>query len=219
MVTCDHTHLIQIAGKVVLQDTDDYPTRGASVYEARCIAMVSDLIGKPLQKEGRFAWGDLSPTDHGYADGDRDVWCAAEVPDQQIGQPFYGAHQFVPFTGDVRGASQTETLQPGTCLSYRRGPGSHAACDQPHSEEIIGSVQLRENFKLPDVSNDAGWRAVAGPQCAVVSYQYAGGQLPTDGWTRARPIPQWSWDEGNRRVDCAIDTPTDSLTGSLKRSH
>jgi hypothetical protein len=48
-VPCSAEHLLQISGKVVLSDMSDFPADDFdSIVDSRCVALASQLIGRPL---------------------------------------------------------------------------------------------------------------------------------------------------------------------------
>lgn len=101
------------------------------------------------------------------------------------------------FTEDPRTAEQEFDFPPGTCLRVTDGWVTIVSCDQPHEEEIAGSVDFRDLTAAP--SND-----VIGDRCG-----------PTiDGYLGAPPVEPWrygheglspeSWEAGNRTARCFV---------------
>ena len=110
---------------------------------------------------------------------------------------------YVAFSGRAEGTSQALILSTGECgTSAYLGP---VPCSQPHDEEVTGTIDLtRRVANPPDPSDDSGWGALVGADCARLAHNYLGFGPKGDvnsGWV---PIQAGSWAAGRRVLECTV---------------
>ncbi len=215
---CTQAHLVEIAGHIDLSARlEAYPTETAwdKVFDHDCLPTLHALIGAPLDPIGRFASGGIRPLADAWADGQRTVWCSAQLATAHPNSP-----TLTPFTGKVEGVSQNELIVVGTCLTA--AAPTTVPCTKPHTGEVAGYVDLSGVTNTPPgLDDDNAWSTLVGDKCARSAHAYLGHDLSRDevaGWI---PILAASWAAGRRVVECSVarlDAGNHAITtvGSLR---
>ena len=82
VVPCTAPHLFEVGSRLDLTGRfDHFPTKPEwkLIFVHDCGASVQALLGAPLDPTGRFVPGGITPTRSGWEQGDRVVWCGAEL--------------------------------------------------------------------------------------------------------------------------------------------
>jgi hypothetical protein len=223
-VPCTQPHLFEITGQTSLRgdfgvkspfpDTEQWQ----QLKQDRCAQVSLRFLGGRLDPKGRFSVGAFTPSEQGWKSGDRTLHCGLQQPGP--------SGELYRFTGNVANLDQSDTHPPGQCLGINGTAVADpvANCEQPHSVEITGVVNLGDQFRTgyPSESDQDGLLAT---RCAALTDQYAG----SPGAATAKGlIAYWdtlsheSWEAGSRQVNCKVSAQLADgsglapLTGSLK---
>lgn len=226
-VACRKPHLFEVTGQLDLSrrfgDDARFPSneQWRSLVAARCTEVTEDYLEGRFDPFGRFSVGAIKPSEGSWRRGDRELRCGLQV----VGRS--GA--LYPSTGAAASQDQSDVHEPGTCLGNDGlGIGDPVDCAQPHAVEVVGLVDLSEEF--PDgVPKEGEQDQVLEEKCIELAAEYAGGpdvvgeQGLTVFWETLRPQ---SWKAGSRRVNCRLGAflpdrsgfapVTGSVTGKVK---
>ena len=190
IVDCTTPHRMQIAGKYLMPYSDDYPPQEAwdALHTAECRQIVEEKL-VVLDPYGRFSVRTIVPTEEGWANSDRTVWCgvgaASADPEARVSE-------------DVRTADQVVRYAVGECISVAADRSAViVTCDQAHRWEVVG---------LADFSDLAG-----PPTEDQIAARCTG---PADAYLGGPPVAPWaygyellaaeSWAAGTRTVHCFV---------------
>jgi hypothetical protein len=221
-VDCARPHLFEVTSVADL--SAEYPP-GAPVpsldlwqqiSQARCADGVKPYLGHPLDPYGRLMVSLLRPTSAQWANGDRQLRCGL----QWVGPG--GALQ--PTVGAAQNQQQSNVWDPGTCLALNgKAVGDPIGCAQPHSYEIIATLDLKTNFTAgyPSQSDQMTW---LDKTCARAAADYtSGADLSAKGLILTWDLrEQESWDAGSALVNCKVgaklpdNSGLASVVGSVK---
>jgi hypothetical protein len=221
-VDCAQPHLFEVTSLADL--SAEYPP-GAPVpsldlwqqiSQARCTDAVEPYLGRPLDPYGRLMVSVLRPTSAQWADGDRQLRCGL----QWAGPG--GALQ--PTVGAAQDQNQSNVWDPGTCLALiGKAVGDPISCTQPHSYEIIATLDLKTKFTggYPSQNDQKTWLDTT---CAKAAADYtSGSDLSAKGLILTWDVrEQESWDAGSTLVNCKVgaklpdDSGLASVAGSVK---
>lgn len=222
-VDCGEPHLFEVTGEVDLSrrfgSAARFPTEAQwrSLVADRCTEVTMDYLDGRYDPFGRFSVGAIKPSEASWRRGDRELRCGL----QTVGRS--GA--LYPSVGAAAIQDQSDVHEPGTCLGNDGlGIGDPVDCAQPHAVEIVGVVDLGEEFGKA-YPEEAEQDRVLEQACTRLAADYAGGpdvvgeQGLTVFWETLHPK---SWKAGSRKVDCRLGAflPDRSgfapVTGSVK---
>ncbi|WP_223839709.1 septum formation family protein [Saccharopolyspora pogona] len=222
-VTCAEPHLFQVTGSSELRgefgDTAPFPDteQWQQIKQQRCTDVSKGFLSNQFDPHGRFSVGAFTPSEDGWADGDRTLHCGIQQPGP--------SGKLYPITGSAAQMDQSNVYPVGRCLGINgTAVWDPVDCARPHSVEITGQVDLGEQFPggYPSETDQDGFLAT---KCAELTDNFAGG--PTVAKDKGL-VPYWdtlapeSWDAGSRQVNCKVSAqlPDGSglapVTGSVK---
>lgn len=202
-VSCEQEHLFEVVGVADL--ADKYPPRAPlpdldtwrELTEERCGALVEDYLPKPLDPEGKLTIGVLRPDGKQWAQGERMLHCGL----QWVG-PGGGLQKL---TQPVKEMNQSNVWEPGTCLALTgKTVGDPIPCSEEHSYEIIGLVDLSDEFdEFPPEDKQETWLDTT---CSKVAEKYTGGKdLKKEGLILGWDLRSAeSWKAGSTLVNCKV---------------
>jgi hypothetical protein len=170
-------------------------------------------LGLSLDPFGRYLATALVPTEDGWREGDREMWCGiganwSTSPLDADGQRL--DDRLTPFVGATRDHSQHWSYQPGDCLALDdRLP---APCTEPHRVEVTGSFTLPDDTEVPGHEDDEGWARLVADACWERVRSHLGTE-PSDPWVSGWfTIQPESWAVGARSVTGLVGKvdPTDT---------
>ncbi|MCR3720236.1 Septum formation [Prauserella flava] len=98
----------------------------------------------------------------------------------------------------------------GTCLTWQAadaGDIRKVGCDEPHLFEVIGSIDISDQYprdaKQPDADT---WRTLTEQRCGQKAREYLDGQLDPEGKLSLGVLQpdERRWDSGDRRMHCGL---------------
>ncbi|GAB3139014.1 septum formation family protein [Amycolatopsis sp. NPDC004378] len=221
-VACTQPHLFEVT---TLVDIGAQFPAGAPVpsldqwqqiAQQKCTADVKPYLGHPLDPYGKLTTNLLRPTTSQWDDGDRQLRCGL-----QWAGP---GGKLLPTTGPAKSQDQSLVFEPGTCLALQgKGVGDPIDCAQPHSYEIIATLNLQDKFKegYPSQNDQKAWLDT---ECTKQAADYTGGA----DLDAKKLILTWdlreqeSWDAGSAKVNCKVaallpdKSGLQAVTGSVK---
>jgi len=221
-VACTQGHLFEVTG--VADIGAQYPAGAPApsldqwqqIAQQKCTADVKPYLGHKLDPYGKLTTNLLRPTAAQWDDGDRQLRCGL-----QWAGP---AGKLQPLTGPAKEQDQSLVWEPGTCLALvGKGVGDPIDCTQPHSYEIVATLDLKTKFKDGYPSQD-DQKAFLDTECTKAATDYTGGS-PLDA---KKLILTWdlreqeSWDAGSSKVNCKVaallpdNSGLQAVTGSVK---
>ncbi|MBQ0928747.1 septum formation family protein [Saccharopolyspora endophytica] len=221
-VTCAEPHLFEVTGPYDLKEfgpTAPFPStqQWQDVKQQRCIEVSDQYLGGKFDKEGRFTVGAFTPSQEGWADGDRTLHCGLQQPGP--------SGKLFPITGEASKMDQSNVYPAGRCLGINGTQvWDPVDCGRPHAVELSAVINLAEQFQgdFPSENDQDGYLAT---KCEELTAAYAGG--PTTAKDKGL-IVYWdtlseeSWAAGSRQVNCKLSAqlPDGSglapVTGSVK---
>lgn len=224
VVPCAQPHLYEVTG--VVNIGDKYPPQAPAptveqwrdIALERCSEGVSAYLGGQLDPFGKFTVSALRPGNDEWADGNREMRCVL-----QWAAP---GGKLEPITGKAADQSQAAVWEPGTCLALvGKTVGNPIDCAQPHSYEIVATLDLKTKFPdgYPSQNDQKTWLDT---ECNKAVQDYAGqidlaAQKLILGWDVRE---QESWDAGSTLVNCKVGAklPDESglapVTGSIRKA-
>lgn len=204
LVDCAQPHLFEVTATV---DLDDFavdtpfpdPVRWQELVTDRCTQRTAEALVNHFDPFGRFTVGAIKPSEDSWRRGDRTLRCGLQASGR--------SGMLFATTGSVLQQDQSDVHQPGTCLGNDgKAVGDPVDCADPHSVEIIGVVDLKNNF--PDhYPDEAAQDEFLDTECTRLAAEFAGGpsvvgdKKLTLFWETLRPE---SWQAGSTRVDCRL---------------
>ncbi len=222
-VTCREPHLFEVSGKADLRAdfgaTAPFPDteQWQQLKLQRCTPVSAAFLHQRFDPEGRFSVGAFTPSEQGWAGGDRTLHCGVQQPGS--------SGKLYRVQGPVSKLDQSDTYPAGRCLGIS---GTDVAdpvdCAQPHSVEVTGRIDLAERFPAgyPPESEQDGYLST---RCEELTAQYAGSPAAAADKglvTYWDTLEQPSWDAGSRQVNCKVSAQLPSgdglapITGSVK---
>ncbi|QUG99529.1 septum formation family protein [Saccharopolyspora erythraea] len=222
-VTCSEAHLFEVTGTADLKgefgpqapfpDTEQWQ----QLKTDRCTQVSAQFLSGRFDPHGRFAVGAFTPSEQGWAEGDRTLHCGLQQPGP--------SGKLYRVSGSASKIDQSNVYDEGRCLGINgTAVWDPVDCAQLHSVEITGVVDLGEQFPggFPAVPEQDNFLAT---RCGELTAGYAGGPTVvrdkglTTYWDT---LPMESWDAGSRKVNCKVSAqlPDGSglapVTGSVK---
>jgi len=221
-VACTQEHLFEVTG--VVDIGPQYPggapapslDQWQQISQQKCTADVKPYLGHSLDPYGKLSTNLLRPTAAQWDDGDRQLRCGL-----QWAGP---AGKLQPLTGPAKEQDQSLVWTPGTCLALvGKGVGDPIDCTQPHSYEIIATVDLKPKFAAGYPSQD-DQKAFLDTECTKAATDYTGGaELDAKHLILTWDLrEQESWDAGSTKVNCKVaalltdNSGLQAVTGSIK---
>ncbi|GAA2820398.1 septum formation family protein [Saccharopolyspora taberi] len=213
-VTCAEPHLFEVTGTADLKaefgDQAPYPDteRWQQLKAERCTEVSRGFLSGRFDPHGRFAVGAFTPSEQGWAKGDRKLHCGLQQPGP--------SGKLYRITGSASKMDQSNIYPEGRCLGINgTAVWDPVDCGQPHSVEITGIVDLGQQFPggFPAETEQDGFLAA---RCEELSAAYAGGPTVvrdkglTPYWDT---LPPESWDAGSRQVNCKVSAPLPDGSG------
>lgn len=203
-VPCTAEHEFEVIGAVNVPaargETPPQPTQPEwqRLTQQRCTPEAERYLGGRLDPAGKFSVGALTPTRDQWADGERTMRCGLQHAGTS-GAP-------LAVTGSAKDTDQSDVHEPGTCLGItpESSVGDPVECSQQHAYEIVGNVDLAEEFGEGYPPEDQQSEKLPALCNRELKEYYGRAKLP-DGlvitWdTREKA----SWDAGSTRVDCKV---------------
>lgn len=223
-VPCAEPHLFEVTSIVDIgaQYPAGVPTPNLEQWQeiarSRCTVDVKPYLGRTLDPYGRLSMNLLRPTAAQWEDGDRQLRCGL-----QWAGP---GGKLQPTTGAAKEQNQSAVWEPGTCLALLNNSfGDPIDCAQPHSYEIIATLDLKTKFKedYPSQEEQNTWLDT---ECSKTAQEYTGNADLAEkkvilGWDVRE---QESWDAGSTLVNCKVAATLPDgkglapITGSVKVS-
>lgn len=214
-VACDAEHLFEVVGiadisteygpKAPIPDTGGW----RELTEKHCGELVEDYLDKPLDPEGKLTIGMLRPDNTQWDEGDRTLHCGL----QWVG-PGGGLQTLTEPAAEM---NQSYVWEPGTCLGLvDKTVGDPVSCSEPHSYEIVGLVDLRDEFdEFPSEEDQHEW---LDPTCAEIVKKYTDGkdvaELADDGLVLTWDLrTKESWEAGSALVNCKVGAVLEDDSG------
>lgn len=221
-VACTQEHLFEVTG--VVDIGPQYPEGAPApsleqwqqIAQQKCTADVKPYLGHNLDPYGKLTTNLLRPTAAQWDDGDRQLRCGL-----QWAGP---AGKLQPLTVPAKEQDQSLVWEPGTCLALvGKGVGDPVDCTQPHSYEMVATVDLKTKFKDGYPSQD-DQKAFLDTECTKAATDYTGGSdLGAKHLILTWDLrEQESWDAGSSKVDCKVaallpdNSGLQAVTGSIK---
>jgi hypothetical protein len=221
-VPCAESHLFEVTSIVDIgaQYPAGVPTPNLEQWQeiarSRCTVDVKPYLGRTLDPYGRLSMNLLRPTAAQWEDGDRQLRCGL-----QWAGP---GGKLQPTTGAAKEQNQSAVWEPGTCLALLNNSfGDPIDCVQPHSYEIIATLDLKTKFKegYPSQDEQNTWLDT---ECSKAAQEYTGNADLAEkkvilGWDVRE---QESWDAGSTLVNCKVAATLPDgkglapITGSVK---
>ncbi|MDA3630927.1 septum formation family protein [Saccharopolyspora oryzae] len=222
-VTCDEPHLFEVTGTADLrpQFDDKAPFPGTEqwqqIKQERCVEVSTGFLSGRFDPNGRFSVGAFTPSEEGWADGDRTLHCGLQQPGP--------SGKLYPIKGSASTTDQSNIYSEGRCLGINgTAVWDPVDCAKPHAVEITGVVNLGEEFP-------GGWPAEKDQdpflftRCGELTGRFAGD--PNAAKDKGLVIywdtlSEESWNAGSRQVNCKVSAqlPDGSglapVTGSIK---
>lgn len=204
-VDCAQPHMFEVTGWVDMSSRFRPDSRfpgdeqWRELVAQRCTPLTIEYLDGRFDPFGRFSVGAIKPSEASWSRGDRELRCGL----QTIGR----SGTLYASTGAAATQDQSDVHEPGTCLGNDGlGIGDPVDCAKPHAVEIVGVVDLGEEFGDGFPKEDEQDRALEA-ECTRMAAGFAGGpdvvgeKGLTVFWETLRPE---SWEAGSRRVDCRL---------------
>jgi hypothetical protein len=221
LVSCSRPHRFEVTGRLKLAKGSSAPMpthrQWQQIAQRKCVPPAERYLGGKLDPQGKYSVGVLMPSAQQWADGDRTLRCGLQVA--------ASSGKLLTSTGTVRSADQSAVKPPGTCLGLRdKAVGDPVSCDEPHSYEIVGIVDLAKKLGPDFPSKDEQKQALV-DACRTELKDYANGvDLDKYGLTLTWDTrSKRSWRAGSTRVNCKVGalladgSGLKPVTGSIKR--
>ncbi|KAA0025064.1 septum formation family protein [Antrihabitans cavernicola] len=214
-VDCKEPHLFEVASEV---DLSKYPgaefgpgskfpgvLRFSELRDEHCAPAVNDYLGAKFDPNGKFDIGLINPGEAGWAAGERTLRC---------GLQFSGTTgALMPIVGTVVSQDQSKVWDPGTCIGINQNiPSDPVECSQQHAFEVVGTIDLAQQFPGGPPSSDDQDKFIEG-ECTKQSDAYLGSpdalrnKTLTLFWDN---LDASSWLAGSRRINCSVGKEVDA---------
>lgn len=213
-VDCGQPHLFEVTGTFDLrpQLPDDAPFHSTEQWQQlkqeHCTAVSQRYLDGMLDPDGRFSVGAFTPSEEGWADGDRTLHCGIQQPGP--------SGKLYRIKGSIRNLDQSNTYEAGRCLGINGTQvWDPVDCSEPHSVEITGLVDLGDEF-TGDYPAPEDQDEFLATRCDELSADYAGGP---DVVRDKELVVYWdtlseeSWKAGSRNVNCKVGAPLPDGSG------
>lgn len=212
-VPCDEPHLFEVTE--VLDVAEDYPGTAAApeldewqdIAEERCTQPAEAYLNEGLDPEGKFQVSAIFPNEIDWQAGQRDLHCG-------LWHPAPGG-ELQELTGSVAGEDQSDVWDAGTCLALDgKAAGDPIDCAEPHAYEMIGTIDLSEEFESSYPTEDEQMEHLD-TECTELADEYSGGMdLEEHDLIVAWDVREEdSWEAGSHRVNCKVGAMLDDESG------
>lgn len=220
-VDCAVPHLFEVAGAVPIPG-EGRPAEAAlqQLGQSRCATMAERYLAKPIDPNGRYSVGALSPTVSQWDDGDHSLQCGLRVA--------AASKKLLPTKGSVRTSDQSDVAEPGTCIGLTKqgAPGDPVDCGGEHAFEIVGTVDLKSLLGTSSFPSESKQQNALISKCQSVANSYTGGRKLSQyhlslTWDT---LAKSSWDAGSHLVNCKVGQTLSSgrglqpVTGSIAKA-
>ncbi|MET9216655.1 MULTISPECIES: septum formation family protein [unclassified Nocardia] len=212
-VNCEDKHLFEVAGVI---DLAAYPGREfaggtrhpdslrmTELRDEHCVPAVQQYLGGRFDPRGRYMVNVMSPSPAGWQHGDRTLRCGLQVAATATSPAA---------TGAVASQDQSKVHATGTCLGINQNlPTDPVDCAQPHSVEIVGTVDLASNFTGGPPS-EADQDKYVESECNRLSTDYLGSPDAIRNKTLTLffdYLEPTSWLAGSHKLDCWLGKGAD----------
>lgn len=226
-VECATKHMFEVTGVV---DLSKYPgkefgpgapypdsLRMLELRDEHCASATQSYLSGKLDPRGKFDVSLIDPGKEGWRAGERTLRCGVQV------ETISGAAA-VASTGSIRDVNQSKVYDTGTCIGIKNGlpTGEPVDCSQPHSYEMMSTVDLAYHFTGGPPSKDDQDSFMA-DQCAKDAGDYLGTANAIHDKTLTvffDFIDTRSWMVGSRSLNCMLGKGNDqgfsTIVGSAK---
>ncbi|MFD3510405.1 septum formation family protein [Nocardia sp. NPDC058666] len=214
-VNCGDKHLFEVAGVI---DLSAYPGREfatgtrhpdslrmTELRDEHCVTAVQKYLGGRFDPRGKYMVNVMSPSPAGWGNGDRTLRCGVQVG---------GTASSPATTGSIAdpATGQSKVHAVGTCLGINQNlPTDPIDCAQPHSVEIVGTVDLGNHFTGGPPS-EADQDKYVEAECNRLSSEYLGSPDAIRNKTLTMffdVLEPTSWLAGSDQLDCWLGKGAD----------
>jgi serine/threonine protein kinase len=206
-VSCDEPHMFEVTNKVEIGSEYGGEARPPAqqkweqIVTERCTGEAAKyLAGGILDPFGKYTAGALKPTAEQWTDGDRQLRCGLQRTSPS-------GERLLPTTGAANTQDQSNVHDPGTCFALVDGQvGDPVACEKAHAYEVVGAVDLSEDFDSKGYLSKTAQRDKLVDLCWQVAKKYTGNtDLGKENLSLYSDLlePE-SWTAGSRRVNCKV---------------
>jgi hypothetical protein len=214
-VTCVEPHLFEVTGT---SDLGGQFGKGASfpsteqwqqLKQQNCNDVSRKYLGGRFDPHGRFSVGAFTPSEEGWANGDRKLHCGLQQPGP--------SGKLYRNVDSVAKTDQSNTYPVGRCLGINGSAvWDPVDCRKQHAVEITGLVDLSDRFRGGS-PQEGDQDAFLSSRCNELTAQYARG-----GPTAVRDkglvvywdtVAQESWAAGSRQVNCKVSAQLPDASG------
>lgn len=205
-VSCDEPHRFEVVGKVDIDGQHARNVRPPAQQEwqqiatERCAPEATKYLGGILDPFGKYMAGALKPTPEQWTNGDRQLRCGL----QRISP---SGERLLSTTGTAISQDQSNVDDPGTCFALVDGQvGDPVACEKAHAYEVVGEVDLSQEFDTGAYPTEAAQRDTLVDLCRQVAKKYTGDiDLSKENLSlHADVLKPESWSAGSRKVNCKV---------------
>lgn len=205
-VPCDRAHTFEVASNVDIGG--DYSPSSPPPKEQdwqqivtdRCTKVGAEYLGRPLDPFGKFTVGALKPTADQWRDGDRKLRCGL----QRVSP---SGTRLLATNGPAAKQDQSNVHEAGTCFALVKGKvGDPVDCGGVHAYEVVGIVDLSEEFDPKTYPSEATQLNKLVDLCPPVAKEYTGGADLKKFQLSLYPdtLKKESWTAGSYQVNCKV---------------
>ncbi|MBB3037987.1 septum formation family protein [Hoyosella altamirensis] len=226
LVECSEEHRFEVASVMDLAHFPgtefgpeaEFPSelRFAELRAQVCEPAVSDYLGARFDPRGKFSVNLINPGEAGWNAGERTIRCGL----QNVGT----TGEVFAVRGHAADQDQSVTWEPGECIGINHDiPTDPVPCEDPHAFEVVGIVNLVDEFGEGYPSTDDQDRFLD-ERCRQLSAEFLGGperleELRLTAFWDTRTLS--SWLAGSRLVNCAVGAQTEgagfaTIAGSVR---
>lgn len=217
-VSCEQDHLFEVAGTQDLAADHDrraaFPDKDQwkQLVNKKCTEMSVQYLAGKLDPEGRYSVGAILPSEPNWKLGDRALRCGIQVASS--------SGKLYPTKDSAKTQDQSNVHPTGVCLGIALNFTDIVDCAQPHSAEVIGTIDLGAQF--PDFAPAEQQDNKLNQLCNDLAKAYApgldiSGNKLTVYWDNRK---EESWKAGSKKVDCKIGAKDEvgivPVVGSVK---
>lgn len=205
-VPCEQPHTFEVTSNVEIRG--DYPASAPppnnqgwqQIVTQKCTDVGAKYLGDKLDPYGKYTVGALKPTAQQWRDGDRKLRCGLQ-------RVTPSGKRLMSTTGTAAKQDQSNVHDPGTCFALVNNTevGDPIDCATGHSYEVVGSVDLSQDFP-GDYPSEDQQRQKTVDRCPPVAAAYTGNKdLAADGLSLySDTLKPESWAAGSRKVNCKV---------------
>ncbi|MCW4354637.1 septum formation family protein [Hoyosella sp. YIM 151337] len=214
LVECSEEHRFEVAAAIDLAQFPgrefgpdaEFPNelRFAELRTHVCEPAVATYLGERFDPRGKFSVNLINPGEAGWNAGERTIRCGV----QNVGT----TGQVFAVRGHAADQDQSVTWEPGVCIGIDHDiPTDPVDCADPHAFEVVGVVNLADEFGDNYPSTEDQDRFLD-ERCRQLAAEYLGAperldELRLTAFWDTRPLS--SWLAGSRTVNCAVGAQVD----------